>query len=316
MRNAFAEELTTLAALDPRIVLLSGDIGNKLFDNFKKLFPNRFYNCGVAEANMTGVAAGLAMCGLRPITYTIASFNTLRCLEQIKLDVCYHNVPVIIVGVGAGLSYSTLGGSHHSCDDISILKSIPNLTIAAPADSFEVRKILREALNLKGPLYLRIGKKGEPKIHSQIPDLAIGKGLIVEQGQDLCIFATGNMVFLALEIAKELKKENISAQVVSMHTIKPLDTEIIKLNSKNFPLMISLEEHNLINGLGSSIAEFLIDNQITTPLLRFGLQDFFPKKLGSQEFIRDLYGLNKENITLKILNFLKEKSICEQKLPF
>lgn len=316
MRNAFAEELTALAALDPRIVLLSGDIGNKLFDNFKKLFPSRFYNCGVAEANMTGVAAGLAMCGLRPITYTIASFNTLRCLEQIKLDICYHNVPVIIVGVGAGLSYSTLGGSHHACDDIAILKSIPNLTIAAPADSFEVRKILKEALNLKGPLYLRLGKKGEPKIHSQIPELTIGKGLIVEQGQDLCIFATGNMVFLALEIAKELKKENISAQVVSLHTIKPLDTEIIKINSKNFPVMISLEEHNLIGGLGSSIAEFLIDNQITTPLLRFGLKDFFPKTLGTQEFIRNIYGLNKENITLKILNFLKEKSICEQKLPF
>src|SRR3989304_8709926 len=116
MRNAFADEITSLAAVDQRIILLSGDIGNKLFDTFKNLFPNRFYNCGVAEANMTGLAAGLAMCNFRPITYTIATFNTLRCLEQIKLDLCYHNLPVIIVGVGAGLSYSSLGGSHHSCD--------------------------------------------------------------------------------------------------------------------------------------------------------------------------------------------------------
>ncbi|MFA6119446.1 MAG: transketolase C-terminal domain-containing protein [Parachlamydiales bacterium] len=316
MRNAFAEEITNLAANDPRIVLLSGDIGNKLFDNFKKFYPDRFYNCGVAEANMTGIAAGLAMNNFRPITYTIASFNTIRCLEQIKLDVCYHNVPVIIVGVGAGLSYSSLGGSHHACDDLAFLRTIPNMIVTCPADSFEVKKILREGIKLNRPMYLRIGKKGEPLVHAREPDLSIGKGLIVKDGEDVCLFATGNLVYLALKIAENLKESCISIQVVSMHTIKPLDTEMLINSSKKFPLIVSLEEHYLNGGLGSSIAECFVDHQINCSMLRFGISDVFPSKLGSQEYLRDCYKLNLENITTKIKQHLKKEVLCEQKLPY
>ena len=169
MRNAFAKELVKLASFDQRIILLSGDIGNRLFDTFKEKFKKRFYNCGIAEANMMSLASGLAMCNLRPITYTITPFNTTRCLEQIRNDVCYHNVPVIIVGIGAGLSYSRLGGSHHACEDISFLRTIPNMKVICPADALELRALLREALKEMGPVYLRIGKKGEELVYNKIP---------------------------------------------------------------------------------------------------------------------------------------------------
>src|SRR5437588_11098242 len=164
MRNAFAAEITALAEKDDRVVLLSGDIGNRLFDNYKERFKTRFFNCGVAEANMMSMAAGMAFSGMRPVAYTITPFITTRCLEQIRVDVCYHNVPVTIVGVGAGLSYASLNATHHSCEDIAFLRAIPNMTVVCPADPFEVRCALTASIQRGGPVYLRLGKKGEPVI--------------------------------------------------------------------------------------------------------------------------------------------------------
>ncbi|MCA9067944.1 MAG: transketolase family protein, partial [Planctomycetaceae bacterium] len=179
MRNAFARELLELATADSRIVLLSGDIGNRMFDNYKAAFPNRFYNCGVAEANMMGIASGLALSGMRPVVYTIVPFVTTRCLEQIRVDVCYHQAPVVIVGVGGGLSYASLGATHHSCEDIAHLRVLPEMTVICPGDSIEVRLALRAAVAHPGPVYLRLGKKGEPIIHESPPAFEIGKGLIL-----------------------------------------------------------------------------------------------------------------------------------------
>ena len=166
MRNAFADELTKLGNEDARVVMLSGDIGNRLFDKFKDKHPSRFFNCGVAEANMMGVAAGMAMNGLRPVAYTITPFVTTRCLEQIRTDVCYHEAPVTIVAVGAGLAYSGLGPTHHACEDISFLRSIPNMVVICPGDAFEVRAALRASMQQDRPVYIRMGKKGEPVVHS------------------------------------------------------------------------------------------------------------------------------------------------------
>jgi transketolase len=165
MRNAFADEITKLGAVDQRVVLLSGDIGNKLFDKYKEKAEGRFFNCGVAEANMMSVAAGMALCGLRPVIYTITPFTTTRCFEQIRVDACYHKAPVIIVGTGSGLSYAELGPTHHSCEDMAILRALPEMTVMAPGDVPELRAALRAALKQDGPVYIRIGKKGEPNIH-------------------------------------------------------------------------------------------------------------------------------------------------------
>ena len=297
MRNAFADELTQLANQDQRITLLSGDIGNRLFDKFKQQCPNRFFNCGVAEANMASVAGGMAMCGLRPITYTITPFNTTRCLEQIRDDICYHNVPVLIVGTGAGLSYASLGCTHHSCEDISLLRSLPNMTVLCPADSMELRALLRCALKLDGPAYMRIGKTGEPLIHTSIPNLEIGKGFTIKTGTDLCLLSTGNMLSVAMESASLLEKMGHSVEVISFHTVKPLDISLLQTLCSRFELIVSLEEHSLIGVLGSAIAEWMVDvPSIQTKLLRFGTPDRFPHVVGSQKYLRAAYGLTPADI--------------------
>jgi transketolase len=306
MRNAFADELVKIASEDPRVVLLSGDIGNRLFDPFKTRFPNRFYNCGVAEANMASMAAGMAMCGLRPVTYTITPFNTTRCLEQIRDDVCYHNVPVLIIGTGAGLSYASLGCTHHSCEDISFLRSLPNMTVLCPADSMELRSLLRLSFQSSGPIYMRIGKTNEPVIHPSIPSLAIGKGVCIQEGKDLCIISTGNMLPTTLETAQILKTAGYGVEVISMHTVKPLDIELLSQICQKFPLLATLEEHSLIGGLGSSIAEWMIDQGHTTRLLRFGTQDRFPHPIGSQAYTREYFGLTASKIATNILTTLEK----------
>jgi transketolase len=304
MRNAFASELLELAGTDPRIVLLSGDIGNRLFEPFKTRFPNRFYNCGVAEANMASVAAGMAMCDLRPVTYTITPFNTTRCLEQIRDDICYHRAPVLIVGTGAGLSYASLGCTHHSCEDIAFLKAIPNMTVLCPADTMELRSLLRASFRWPDPIYMRIGKTGEPQIYSEPPAIEIGKGHVVQRGSEVCILSTGNMLSIAIETSKLLEK---SAEIISLHTVKPLDGDLLKSLHQRFSLVVSLEEHSLIGGLGSFIAEWMVDHSIYFPLLRIGTADQFPHPIGSQKYLRERFGLTPQAIAKRIQDKLGTK---------
>lgn len=302
MRNAFADELTKLGANDPRVVMLSGDIGNKLFDKFKAAHPDRFFNCGVAEANMTGVAAGMAISGLRPITYTITPFVTTRCLEQIRTDVCYHEAPVVIVAVGAGLAYAGLGPTHHACEDISFLRSIPNMVVICPGDAWEVRAALRAALRQKHPVYIRMGKKGEPVVHDAVPvDFEIGRAITVTEGDDVCLLSTGNMLPEAVEAAHLLKERGISARVVSFHTVKPLDEACLAEAFDKFRLVATLEEHSLIGGFGAAIAEWVIDNGVKPKqFLRFGTRDTFFKWSGEQEYAREKLGLTAAQIADRI----------------
>jgi transketolase len=306
MRNAFADELTKLGNEDPRVVMLSGDIGNRLFDKFKDKHPQRFFNCGVAEANMMGVAAGMAMNGLRPVAYTITPFVTTRCLEQIRTDVCYHEAPVTIVAVGAGLAYSGLGPTHHACEDISFLRSIPNMVVICPGDAMEVRGALRAAMQQDRPVYIRMGKKGEPVVHKgPIADFTIGKAITVSQGTDVCLLSTGNMLPEAIEAAHRLKDEGISAEVVSFHTVKPLDEEKLEQAFARFKLVATIEEHSLIGGFGAAVSEWLADTG-TQPkkFLRFGTPDAFFKKSGEQENAREMLGLSAHQIADKIIHAL------------
>lgn len=305
MRNAFAKEVTACAIEDSRIVLLSGDIGNHLFDTFKEACPKRFFNCGVAEANMTGIAAGLAMCGLRPVTYTITPFNTARCLEQIKVDLCYHNLPVIIVGTGSGLSYANLGPTHHSCDDIALLRVLPNITIICPADTVETRLSLRAALKASGPVYIRIGKKNEPAIHQREPEFEIGKAIVVREGDDVCLISTGNMLPLSVEAAEILEKQDISARVVSFHTVKPLDADFLRNVFDKFSMIVTIEEHSLIGGFGSAIAEWAVDNsELKGNFCRIGIEDKFVHRSGNQGNARRLLGLTPQDVANKVNTIL------------
>jgi transketolase len=303
MRNAFADELTKLGGEDPRTVMLSGDIGNRLFDKFKARYPSRFFNCGVAEANMMGVAAGMAMNGLRPVAYTITPFVTTRCLEQIRTDVCYHEAPVTIVAVGAGLAYSGLGPTHHACEDISFLRSIPNMVVICPGDAFEVRAALRASMRQDRPVYIRMGKKGEPVVHAgTIENFQIGKAITVSDGDDVCLLSTGNMLPEVIEAAHKLREKGISTQVVSFHTVKPLDEAFLKGAFERFRLVVTIEEHSLIGGFGSAVSEWLTDSRTANRnFMRFGTPDAFFKKSGEQEYAREMLGLSARQIAEKIV---------------
>jgi transketolase len=298
MRNAFAAEIISLAGEDERLVLLSGDIGNKLFDGYKEKFPERFFNCGVAEANMMGMAAGLALSGMRPITYTITPFTTTRCLEQIRIDVCYHNVPVTIVGVGGGLSYASLGATHHSCEDIALLRMLPNMTVICPGDAMEVRAALRAALRQDGPVYIRLGKKGEPVVHQQPPDFVIGKGIVMRSGIDVCLLSTGNMLPIVIDAADKLESQGVSTQVVSFHTVKPLDESLLREAFRRFSVVVTVEEHSRLGGLGGSVAEWLTDQSGPQAVLcRIGTEDKFLHEAGNQSYARERFGLTAESIS-------------------
>ena len=306
MRNAFAKTITNLTKDNEDIVLLAGDIGNKLFDDFKKIAPNRFYNCGVAEANMTGVASGLASSGLKPFTYTITPFNTARCFEQIRLDVCYPNLPVTIVGTGSGLSYAGLGATHHSMEDIAILRTLPNLQIICPADQIEVELAVKRAFLGNRPTYIRLGKKGEPTIHQTRPNFKIGKSIQILEGEDLTILGVGNATSIALECGKKLVDSNISAEVFSFHTIKPIDAELLEKIYKENKLIVVVEEHGLIGGASSAILEWINQNNFNSnKTLCFGGQDEFLSACGNQSEAREYIGLSVDKINKKIINFLK-----------
>jgi transketolase len=305
MRNAFAKSLTELSKKNKKIVLLAGDIGNKLFDNFKKINRNKFYNCGVAEANMTGVAAGLAKQGFRPITYTITPFNTLRCLEQIKIDICYPSLPVIIVGTGAGLSYSALGATHHSLDDIAIMRSLPNMNVVCPSDPLEVSFAIKEALKNNKPTYIRIGKKGEPTIQRKKINFKIGKVSKICSGKEVAILSVGNIMKVSLDCQKKLSQSGISTELVSFHSIKPLDAEYIKKIFKK-KLVVCIEEHGRTGGAGSAILEFCNLNSLDArKLIIFATPDIFLTKVGNQEEAREKIGLTSRKIVKDIKKRIK-----------
>ena len=301
MRNAFADEITKLGHEDERVVLLSGDIGNKLFDRFKEQAPERFMNCGVAEANMMGVAAGMALNGLRPVVYTITPFTTTRCFEQIRVDVCYHEAPVIIVGTGAGLSYADLGPTHHSLEDLAILRTLPGMTVLAPCDGIELRLLLRAALSQDGPVYMRIGKKGEPQVHRVPPSLAIGRAITVREGRDACLISTGNIMPEVLEAANLLAGSGVSARVESFHTVKPLDVVRLEEVFAAYSVVAVVEEHGRCGGLGGSIAEWLARQRGSLArMLAFGAEDSFMHEVGSQDYARRRYSMHAENIAARL----------------
>lgn len=309
MRNAFADELTKLANDDHRLVMLSGDIGNRLFDKYRAAHPQRFFNCGVAEQNMMGVATGLAMSGLRPIAYTITPFVTTRCLEQIRTDACYHEAPVTIVSVGAGLSYAGLGPTHHACEDIALLRALPNMKVICPGDAWEVRAALQAALQQDGPVYIRMGKKGEPLVHASIPEgFEIGKAIKMREGTQVCLLCTGNMLPEAIEAGALLGAAGISTRVVSMHTVKPLDEACLQEAFSHFVLVVTIEEHSLIGGFGSAVSEWLSDyGTMPAAFLRIGTPDKFFELSGKQKFAREQLGLTAHQIADRVRAYLDGK---------
>jgi transketolase len=300
MRNAFADEVTQMAMADPRVVLLSGDIGNRLFDNLRAQSPSQFLNCGVAEQNMMGVAAGMGLSGLRPIVYTITPFTTVRCLEQIKVDVAYHESPVIIVGTGSGLSYASLGPTHHSLEDFAIFRAIPNLQVHAPWDAPSLRACLRMALLSGKPTYIRIGKKGEADLCEGQGVPAIGDGLALQTGKQICILAVGTVAQEAVAAAKILNQQGIAAEVVLTHTVKPCPTVLFDSLLSRFECFVTVEEHARIGGFGESFLSHLALKSLQKRVICLGTGDSFMPIVGSQAFARSHFGIDAASIAASV----------------
>ena len=314
MRDKFANVIYKVGLKDKRICALVADISpaGSMMD-FRKKFPNRFINCGVAEQSMIGIAAGLALRGMRPFCYTIATFSLYRPFEMVRVDVCYQNLPVTIIGMGAGLIYSTLGSTHHSFEDISIASALPNMTVLAPCDPLEMEKAtLWCAKRNKGPVYMRLGKRGEPNLTEKSKDkFEIGKirYLIKYNEKKIAIITYGTIMSLAFKVAEKLKKHKINSSIISCHTIKPLDKIGIIQMLKKYDNIVIIEEHVPNGGLSSSIKNINNDlDKNRSNIISFTCKDEFIHSYGSYESLLSKHGISESIILKKILrikNILK-----------
>ncbi len=297
MRAAFIRTLLDLAKTNKRIFLLVGDIGYSMVEPFAQEFPNHFVNVGVAEQNMTGIATGLALCDKIVFTYSIANFPTIRCLEQIRNDVCYHNANVKIVAGGGGLTYGALGTTHHVTEDLAVMRALPNMTVVAPGDPVEAALATRAIAEMPGPCYLRLVRTGDPVIHQTAPDFQIGKAITVREGSDATFIATGGMLLNTVQAAEHLKQHGIKVSVLSMHTIKPLDADSVLAEARRTGVIITIEEHSIIGGLGSAVAEVLAESgNSSIRFKRMGTKDSFCSQIGSREYLCKVHSLSVEDI--------------------
>jgi len=301
MRGAFFRALLELAEQEERVHLIVGDLGFGVVEEFARRFPKRFLNAGVAEQNMTGIAAGLALSGKIVFTYSIANFPILRCLEQVRNDVCYHNANVKIVAVGGGLAYGSLGATHHATEDLAILRSLPRMVVVAPGDPVETEAATRAVTAHAGPCYLRLGRAGEARVHRAQVDFQLGKAVEMRQGRDMTLISTGGMLETAMQVADLLQHAGTQARLLSMHTVRPLDTAAIESAVQETGAVFTLEEHSIVGGLGGAVAEFLAENwEAPVVFKRFGLPSEFSPFVGSQEYIRARHGLSAEAVARAI----------------
>jgi transketolase len=303
MRNALSNRLVEAARRDPKVVLLTGDHGYALFDDFRQKHPDQYFNAGIAEQNMIGMAAGLARAGFRPIVYGLSAFVPIRVLEQIKLDLAHDELPVLLLGDGAGFVYSQLGTSHQSTEDIACLRSVPNVTIFSPADAFELDLCFDQALQRGGTTYLRIGKADKGAVHAEaIGNYHLGDLLPVVRrpATDIALIATGSMVTAATRLAKKLR----SAEVWSAPTIKPLNADQIVDIASNVRAFVTLEEHSVLGGLGGAVSEILSE-RAPTRVIRVGVNDRFSKLCGTYEYLLGEHRLDDAGIEARVLSALE-----------
>jgi len=300
MRDCFFESLFDLARKDKDLILITADIGAVCHDRFKKYLPKQYINAGVAEQNMVSVAAGLALSGKLVCLYTIIPFITMRCYEQISVDVCCMNLPVTLVGIGAGLDYSTLGPTHHGVSDISIMRALPNMAVYSPSDNFMVREIVKESYKNRGPRYIRLDRIGAPCVYRNFKDIDLGRGFsVVKKGKDLYVVSTGRMVYQALRVAKRLAKYGMDAGVVDLFRLDRIDSEIPKIIGST-GLVVTLEEHSEVGGVGEMIASALINAKCTPRFLAIALENKFCRDYGSREHVLKANHLDEDSIVKRI----------------
>ncbi len=305
MRDTFVKTLVELAKENSDIELVTGDLGFGVLKPFFEQLPNQFTNAGIAEQNMTSMAAGMALEGKIVFTYSIGNFPTLRCLEQVRNDCAYHHANVKIVCVGGGLVYGSLGMSHHATEDIAIMRALPDVAVFCPGDLAEAEAITRAMVNYPGTCYLRLGRGGEKRIHEKIENFQIGKAIPIQKGTRVAIFSTG-AIFEEVEVAcKILQEAGVTPTVYTFPTVKPLDTEVICACANAHDWIVTCEEHNIVGGFGGAVAEVMAQEGAKARLLRIGMEDQYCAKVGNQKYLRDQYGMSGEKIAARILEKLQ-----------
>ncbi|MGE0756140.1 MAG: transketolase family protein [Pirellulaceae bacterium] len=293
MRDAFVARLTLLAERDPRVMLLTGDLGFGVLTDFARRFPRQYVNVGVAEQNMTGLATGLALEGHIVFTYSIANFVFMRCLEQIRNDAAYHDCNVNVVAVGAGFSYGSLGISHHATEDLAIMRALPSVTVLSPGDDWEAGEATEAAAATRGTCYLRLDRSGTMAATQPAESFQLGKIRQVRDGSDVTLIATGGVLEEALRASQELAVRGLKCRVLSVHTLKPLDTDTLVRAARETGGVITIEEHSILGGLGSAVAETLLEASAAPRFFhRLGLRDQFSSVVGSQAYLRKRYGID------------------------
>ena len=301
MRDTFVKTLLEIAKKDKNVYIITGDLGFGVLKPFWEELPDQIINAGIAEQNMTSIAAGLAMQGKIVYTYSIGNFPTLRCIEQIRNDCAYHNANVKVVCVGGGFVYGSLGMSHHATEDIAMMRSLPDVTVMAPGDLVEAECATKAIYARPGTCYLRLGRGGEKRIHDKIDDFKIGKAIKIHDGKKVAVLSTGAIFDEVDEAYETLIKDGFNPTVYTFPTVKPIDKETIIDCAKNHDVIITVEEHNLSGGFGSAVAEVLaeIKGQKAT-LLRIALDDRYSCIVGSQKYLRKQYGLDASHIIKKV----------------
>ncbi len=305
MRNAFIKTLGPAVERDPNIMLLTGDLGFTVFEDFAAKHPDQFLNCGVAEQNMMGIAAGLAMSGKKVFVYTIIPFLTMRAFEQVRDDICLHNLDIVLVGVGGGYSYGFLGPTHHSIEDVSLMRSLPNMKVLVPADPAETVKAVEVALTARGPVYLRLGKSKEEDLHSGDFDFGFEKANILREGGDCAIITAGPVLKNVLAAADLLAASGVQCRVLSMASIKPLAHSAVR-DAAGTKRVITVEEHSVIGGLGDAVLAYLAESGLLSDcrVKKIGVGDRFMTIAGDQDYLRKENGLSGEKIAETVKEFL------------
>ena len=306
MRDAFVRALMREAAADDRITLITGDLGFGVLKPFWETYPKQFINAGIAEQGMTSMASGLARTGRTVLTYSIGNFPTLRCLEQIRNDCAYHEANVKVVCVGGGFVYGSLGMSHHATEDMAVIRALPGVTVFTPGDPAEVEAVVPEMLRTPGTCYLRLGRGGEPTLHPKpIEGWRLPQALTLREGGDVALLSAGGILTQTVSAAEKLAAQGVRAEVVSFPSIKPIDRETILELAKRYPLLVTGEEHTVVGGFGSAVAEVVADEGLPCRVKRIGMPDIYSSIVGTQQYLRGVYGMDDEAICKKALEWLK-----------
>ena len=309
MRDTFVRTLVELAKKDKSIELVTGDLGFGVLKPFWTQCPDQFTNAGIAEQNMMTMAAGMAMEGKNVFTYSIGNFPTMRCLEQIRNDCAYHQANVKIVCIGGGFVYGSLGMSHHATEDLAVLRALPDVVVMAPADLVEAEECTKALAKYKGTAYLRLGRGGEKRIHDTLDGFEIGKAVRIYDGEQIAIFSTGAIFEEVIEAVRILRDRGFNPSVYTFPTVKPLDREKIEEIAGEADLIVTVEEHNVIGGFGSAVAEIMAEmREKRAYLTRIGLKDEYSVRVGSQKYLRQQYGMDSDAIVARIENLLGKRS--------